>query len=195
MIRSASSLETLVHYYLANISSLHSYNSIRKAFGLNVETARNYTRFLQEAFLIFELNRYHPNLKVQSRDPKKIYAIDTGLRNANAATGSEDIGKLAENIVYLELRRRNCELTYFKNTQEVDFVITKFGKPKSAIQVCYADIRKESETREREITALVECLQATQLPTGWILTQKGEEKIHVEKKEIHLIPLYKWLMG
>lgn len=191
-IRTPRYLEQLVSYYLTNISCSHSYNSVRKAFGLNVETAREYTHALQDAFLIFEVNRYHPNLKVQARDSKKIYAIDTGLRNSNVFSPSDDLGKLAENIVYLELRRRGEEIWYFNNRGEVDFFVTRSGKPKGALQVCYDDL-EDKATWERETSSLVECLEETKLDQGTLTTLKREETIRIQKKEIHFVPLYKWL--
>lgn len=193
-IRSPRSLELVARYYLTNLSSLHSYNSIRKAFGMNVETAADYTSFLQDAFLLFEVSRFHPNLKVQTRDPKKIYAVDTGLRNANASSPQEDLGKLAENAVYIHLRRMGREVTYYQGKGEVDFLLTEFGKPQEAIQVCYDDL-KEGSTREREVGSLAECLNHLELKEGTILTLKAEENLKRENKMIHLIPLFKWLLG
>lgn len=193
-IRAPKNLEVLTRYYLTNISSLHSYNSVRKAFAFNVETVRDYTGFLQDAFLVFEVNRYHPNLKVQSRDAKKIYAIDTGLRNVNASSSQADLGKLVENSVYLELRRRGREVYYFKEKGETDFLLTHFGKPMEAIQVCYAD-RENEEAWKREVGSLLECLQATRLESGVILTQKREEMQNFENKRIAFVPLYKWLLS
>lgn len=192
-IRSPKSLELVARYYLTNLSSLHSYNSIRKAFGMNVETAADYTSFLQDAFLLFEVNRFHPNLKVQTRDLKKIYAVDTGLRNANAASPQEDIGKLAENAAYIHLRRLGRDVTYFQEEREVDFLVTEFGKPRQAIQVCYDDL-KDDVTREREIGSLVECLRSVGLDEGSVLTLKREENLKQGNKWIRLVPLFKWLL-
>ncbi|MBI3540596.1 MAG: ATP-binding protein [Deltaproteobacteria bacterium] len=192
-IRSARALEQMTRFYLTNVSCLHSYNSIRKAFGINAETAADYTRFLQEAFLLFEVSRFHPNLKVQSRDPKKIYAVDTGLRNANASSPQEDLGKLAENAVYLHLRRKGCDVSYFKEEGEVDFVVTQFGKPHEALQVSYDDLQ-EKTTWEREVYSLLECLKALKLPEGILLTLKREESLTIEKKRIRMIPLFQWLL-
>lgn len=191
-IRHPQKLEQLVRYYLSNISSLHSYNSLKNAFGINVDTAGEYTSFLQEAFLVFEVNRFHPNLKVQSRDAKKVYAVDTGLRNVNASTQNEDIGKLAENAVYLELRRRGKQINYFSEEGEVDFLVTEFGKPEMAIQVCYDNLNNE-KTFEREVESLMACLKATKLNEGLILTMTREEKMSRQGKTISFIPLYRWL--
>ncbi len=191
-IKSQRALHQVVSFYLTGLSCLHSYNSLRKAFEISIELASTLTGYLTQAFLVFEVSRYHPNLKVQVRDPKKIYVIDTGLRTVSLQSDREDWGRLAENAVYLELRRRNEQVFYFKQNQEVDFVITELGKPVDAIQVCYSDL-EDQETREREINALLECLQALELSSGKILTLSLEDEFLKNGKRIQLIPLYQWL--
>ena len=191
-IKNQQALHQIVSFYLTGLSCLHSYNSLRKAFAISIELASTLTGYLTQAFLVFEMGRYHPNLKVQARDPKKIYVIDTGLRTVSLQSDREDWGRLAENAVYLELRRRGKQAFYYKQEQEVDFVITELGKPIDAIQVCYCDL-EDPETQSREINALLECLQALELPSGKILTLSLEDVFLKEGKEIHLIPLYKWL--
>jgi predicted AAA+ superfamily ATPase len=191
-IKNQQALHQIVSFYLTGLSCLHSYNSLRKAFEISIELASTLTSYLTQAFLVFEMSRYHPNLKVQARDPKKIYVIDTGLRTVSLQSDREDWGRLAENAVYLELRRRGKQVFYYKQAQEVDFVITELGKPIDAIQVCYSDL-EDQETRNREINALLECLQALELPSGKILTLSLEDVLLKEGKAIHLIPLYQWL--
>ena len=191
-MKSQQALHQVVSFYLTGLSCLHSYNSLRKAFEISIELASTLTNYLTQAFLVFEMSRYHPNLKVQARDPKKIYVIDTGLRTVSLQSDREDWGRLAENAVYLELRRKNKQLFYYKQKQEVDFVITELGKPVDAIQVCYSDFENQA-TRDREINALLECLQDLKLSSGKILTLSLEDVLLREGKTIHLIPLYQWL--
>ena len=191
-IKNQQALHQIVSFYLTGLSCLHSYNSLRKAFEISIELASTLTGYLTQAFLVFEMSRYHPNLKVQARDTKKIYVIDTGLRTVSLQSDREDWGRLAENAVYLELRRRGKQAFYYKQAQEVDFVITELGKPIDAIQVCYSDL-EDQETRNREINALLECLQTLELPSGKILTLSLEDMFFKEGKAIHLIPLYQWL--
>lgn len=191
-IKNQQALHQIVSFYLTGLSCLHSYNSLRKAFEISIELASTLTGYLTQAFLVFEMSRYHPNLKVQTRDPKKIYVIDAGLRSVSLQSDREDWGRLAENVVYLELRRRSKQVFYYKQAQEVDFVITELGKPVDAIQVCYSDL-EDPETRKREINALLECLQALKLPSGKILTLSLEDVLLKEGKVIHFIPLYQWL--
>ena len=151
-IRDVRALLAVFNFYLTNISSLHSYNSIKKAFGLSTHAPIAYAQALTEAFLIFEVSLYSRNLKVQSRNPKKTYAIDTGFRNANATSGSEDRGKLLENLVFLEFRKRGRQLYYHKDQLECDFVITENYKPTELVQV--TESLKEGAVRKREIEGL-----------------------------------------
>lgn len=191
-IKSQHHLNQIVASYLTGMSCLHSYNGLRKAFGISIELAADLTHFLRDAFLIFEMSRYHANLKVQARDAKKIYAIDTGLRTVSLVSERSDWGRLAENIVYIELRRRGKTPYYFKEEQEVDFVITDLGKPVEAIQVSYS-ILDNPETKSREVSALIECLKSLKLKTGIILTSNYEHEEKVQGLIIKHIPLYQWL--
>lgn len=192
-IRSKRGLDQIVLFAMTNLSSLFSYQSIRKAFGMTVDMAQDYVTFLNEAFLLFEVPRFHPNLKVQYRDPKKIYVIDTGMRNVHARSLHDDIGKLAENSVYLELRRRNQEIFYYQDKGEVDFITTIGGKPDQAIQVCYSDLENETTFR-RETDALVHCLKNLSMGTGKILTMNRQEHLTIEGVMIEMVPLHKYLI-
>lgn len=191
-IKNHHALNQIVSFYLAGLSCLHSYNALRKAFGCSVELASTLTHYLSQAFLVFEMSRYHANLKVQVRDPKKIYAIDTGLRTVSLVSERADWGRLAENVVYIELRRRGKEIYYFKEQREVDFVVTTLGKPIEAIQVTYSDL-EHPETKAREVSALIECLQTLGLKKGKILTSTYEHTESVQGLTIDYIPLYQWL--
>jgi len=191
-IRNSKKLFLLASYYLTNVSSHHSTHSVKKALNINAETVGDYTSFLEDAFLIFSVERYHPNLKVQTRDSKKFYAIDTGLRNIIARSDSEDIGKLAENAVFIELKRRSKEIYYYKEEKEVDFILTENFQPKLAIQVCYSDL-DDPKTYRRELDSLTACLADLNLDEGLILTKDREEVMSCGCKKIRFIPLYKWM--
>jgi hypothetical protein len=191
-IRNKRSLDLLLMYYQTNLSSLHSYSAIKKAFGIPVDTVAEYTNALTEAFLVFEVERFHRNLKVQSRDPRKIYVIDAGLRRVAARSAEADIGKLLENQVYLELRRRKNSVYYYREQGEVDFVITEGYYPKTAIQVCAYGMDVKN-TREREIGALVDCLQELELDEGWIITMDRNEIIETDNKLIRSVSAVDWL--
>ncbi len=192
-IRNKKTLDQITNYYFTNLSSLYSYTALKNALQTNAETAQTYTGYLSDAFLVFEINRYHYKLKVQMRDPKKLYVIDTGLRNVNVRLHQEDYGRQVENIVFLQLAREGCEVSYFKEVQETDFLITHHGKPLSAIQVCDSNMENPT-TYQREVNGLLACLKKTKLKKGFILTRSREEKLKVDSCEVELMPVYQWLL-
>lgn len=193
-IRAKRALDQIINYYFTNLSSLHSYSAIKKAFSISIDTSKYFTEVLSEAFVVFELERFHTNLKVQSRDSRKVYIIDNGLRKVAARSIQDDTGKLLENIVFLELKRRNKELMYFKGKQEVDFLILENYKPIEAIQVCASSL-EDSLTYKREVSAMIECLEFCNLSKGIILSWDREEKLTKNNKEIEFIPAYKWMLN
>jgi predicted AAA+ superfamily ATPase len=192
-IRNKRNLDRILIYYQTNVSSLHSYASIKKAFQIPTDTIADYTQALKDAFLIFEVERFHQNLKTQSRDPRKVYVADFGLRRVGARSPEADVGKLLENLVFLELKRRHAEIFYFKESQEVDFLITKNYSPRMAIQVCAYGMDTPT-TRKREIAALLECMKFYKLEEGLIITMDRDEKISEQGKIITCCSALKWLM-
>ncbi len=148
------SLEEISSFLLANTGSINSTNKLKNSFDLSFEKARDYTSFLEESYLIFQLYRFSWSVKKQRANVRKFYAIDTGLANqVSFAIGSRQ-GQNLETIVFLECKRRGMEVYYYKtgNDREVDFLVKKGSKIVELIQVSYT-IESE-QTRKRECTAL-----------------------------------------
>ena len=80
---------------------------------------------------------------------EKLYIVDHGMREAIYGKNNQDIEKILENIVYLELLRRGYKLTVgtVDDAKEIDFVAVKNNEP-VYFQVCY--YLAEETTRERE---------------------------------------------
>lgn len=193
-IRDKHTLDQISYHYFTNISCHHSYSALKKAYQLGGNTPQNYTHYLQDAFLIFEVERFHKNLKVQARDTKKIYAIDTGLRNLNAKSLSEDSGKLLENVIFLTLLRTEKQIYYFKESLETDFIVIHNHKPIQAIQVTDSDLEEE-KVYQREVNGLIECLKLTELNTGTIITRNRKELLKKDGFKIEFIPAREWLLS
>ena len=107
----------------------------------------------------------------------------------------EDKGKIYENIVAVELKRRGKELYYWKDEQqrEVDFVIKENLKPEQVIQVCYNIT--DPKTKQRETRALTSAMDKFKLKEGLIITDDYEDEEEVDGKVILYKPLWRWLMG
>jgi predicted AAA+ superfamily ATPase len=131
------------------------------------------------------------SLKKQIRNPKKIYSIDTGQVNAVAFHFTENLGRLLENLVFLELRRSGLELYYYKtqNNLEVDFLAKKHTRI-ALIQVALHVMH--SKTFSRELNALTQGLNELKLSHGIMITQDHEELLVEDNKNITVIPAYKF---
>ncbi len=188
-IREVSKLIELSNYCMTNISAILSYNNISKTIGLNITTLKEYLFFLENAFLIFQLNFASYSLKesISIQKPRKIFSIDNGLRNAISFKFSEDTGKLAENIVFIELKRRDYETYYWYDKNEVDFIIKHRDNALTAINVSYTN-----KINERETKGLIEFKEKfkSKVKEMILLTKNIEKK----EKGIKFIPLWKWLL-
>lgn len=187
-------IKDLAAYLMTNISSLTSLRSLRNTFGFGTNLIGEYLSYLEDAFLVFQLYLFDYSMKKQLVNPRKIYSVDNGLRNAVAFKFSQDMGRLMENAVFLELKRRNEDVYYWKDTRgkEVDFVLRKGLKIESAIQVC-AD-PGDHITVKREITALEAAMDEFDLNEAIVITLDKMKEHKKDGRTIKFLPLYEWLM-
>ncbi|ACJ17379.1 hypothetical protein TON_1888 [Thermococcus onnurineus NA1] len=167
--------------------------------GIGVDVSKNtlysYFDYFEEAYVIFPLKKFSYNLREVEKSLPKVYVVDTGLINAYSLRFGETIGRLIENAVFLELRRREKELYYFKDERgrEVDFLV-KDGKDISElIQVSYS--LEAPETFEREISALVNASEKLDCENLTIINWNRDDILEVGGKKVRLIPLWKFLLG
>jgi len=191
-IRRQRLVRELVGILASTVTLPFTYNSLKKSLGLmNAITVKEYISYLSGAYLFFELLRFDNSVKKQLGAPRKIYCIDTALCVQNGFSLSPDRGRLLENIVFIELKRRGSEIFYFAKGRECDFVLKDQKKMTAAIQVCY---EFTAENREREIDGLLEAMKEFGLDRGLILTSDQEDELKVEGKTLVLKPVWKWLL-
>jgi predicted AAA+ superfamily ATPase len=202
-IRKGADIERLAIYLLSNIASEQSYLAMAKAVGIKSSlTAQKYCSYLEEAYLMFAVNRFSYKTK-QIGQNKKMYCYDNGLISAKAFQASPNIGKLFENTIAIHLKRKELEkqleVYYYKNPQgeEVDFIIKKKTKITELIQACYT--LENAKTREREIRALLKAGKELNCSKLTILTLREDKEEQQEwfgiKGTITYTPLEKWLQN
>ena len=193
-------IKKLAKYLITNSSGEITYSKLARIFNIkHVSTISNWISYLENAFLIFRLERFDFKLKQQFIAPKKVYCIDSGLMNYIGFKFSENKGKVIENEVALELQRRKAkensfEVYYWKDYQqnEVDFVIKRDKKIESLIQVSY--INSKEEIKEREITALLKSSKELRCNNLIVITWDYETEEKFDGENIKFIPLWKWLL-
>jgi len=158
-VRDPALLESVLKFIASNVGSIVSTKKIsdyltssgRKTTS---DTIDNYLKMLENAFIIYRVNRYDLKGKLFLKTYEKYYVVDTGIRNQLTGLRNTDYGHILENIVYFELLRRGFSVSIGKiGNLEVDFVATKADK-KIYYQVLASIMDKD--TRERELRPLRE---------------------------------------
>jgi predicted AAA+ superfamily ATPase len=191
-------LRQIAYYLMANFAHEMSFNRIKNQFDLGSEhTAKNYVNYLEEAYLIFTLPKFSYK-KIEQLKYRKIYVPDTAFVTSFSDAFTHNYGFLLENLVFLELYRRkvetDTELFYYKQDEEVDFVVTRNMQIQGLIQVSF-DMSNE-KTLNREIKALVNASNRLKLKKVnlTIITHTDERTIEIEGKTINVVPVGKWLL-
>ena len=192
-IREISVLRNMAIYYLTNMSNLSSYNRIKKILNVSMDVARNYSTYFSEAFLLKEVPKFSFKVSQHIMNPKKIYAVDHGLRNAISFRFSEDLGRIAENIVFNELSRQDGEIYYFKNKNEVDFIFRQGMAISGQYQVTFSDLEDEL-LFEREIKGILQLSEKYNLNKATIITEDKDDVMNINNVKIFFISLINWLL-
>lgn len=193
-IRSTREIKELALFLASNSACIHSYKSLQGVIGVKSQnTVKSYLQSLVDVYLFLLVDLFDYSLNRQIYNPSKVYGIDMALMQSVSFTSSRNTGHSYENIVFLELKRRNREVYYWKSNDgnEVDFVIREGRVITEAIQV---SLDLKVTTREREVKGLLAA--ATTFPTARfkIISEDEEREVNIEGATIRIIPLWKWLL-
>ena len=158
-------LQRLVMFLCSNIGSITSPNNIgnvlsneggikKRKSDRNIagKTVEKYIDMLKNAFVFYSAGRYDVKGKLLLRTLEKNYIVDLGFRNMLLGYRDADRGHILENVVYLELKRRDYRVYIGKvDDMEVDFIAEK---PSEKLYVQVAETIMGEETRERELRPL-----------------------------------------
>ncbi|MBU4069651.1 MAG: ATP-binding protein [Nanoarchaeota archaeon] len=186
-------IKKCITYLSKDFSINKTYNEF-KSMGVKIskDTMYSYSKHVEDIFLIFFINVFNPSLILQESYTKKAYCIDNGLANSYSFKNSHDKGRLLENLVFLELKRKSNKIYFHKKKKECDFIVQKSYKIVQAIQV--TQNLENTNTKKREIDGLLDALDTYKLKQGFILTGNEEEEIKVGDKIIIICPVWKWLL-
>ena len=155
-IKDVMILDSVIKFVFGNIGQLISTNKISNTLNSNnrknsVNTIESYLSNLLDSYIIYKISRYDIKGKEYLKTGDKYYVSDLGLRKYLLGE-IKDLGSILENIIFLELKRRNYEIFIGKNgNNEVDFVV-KNNDGLKYIQVSLS-VRDE-DTLKRELNSL-----------------------------------------
>jgi hypothetical protein len=163
-ISNISLMKYFINFLLKNFATSFSinkfYNDIKsQGHKAGKDTLYSYLNYLEDAFLIFTVPIFTESLRQMQTTPKKVYAIDNGLVLANTFNLSDNLGKLLENQVYLDLRREGKKIFYYQTSDgyEVDFITQDHRGKYEMIQVVWD--MNDQKTMKRETRALQQAEQ------------------------------------
>ena len=189
-VRNEQSLRLLVRKLADSVlqpTAIKRLQNILQGDGTKIsrETVSTYLSYLHDAYLTFSLSNFNDSIP-QREGTKKTYFYDNGILNLFLFQPET---KLLENIVAIRLYKQYGEALYYYNKQtEVDFIVPDAHL---AVQVCYS--LRDSQTRSREVNALVGLSRFMNMNTALIITKDQEEVIEQEGINIKVIPVWKWL--
>jgi predicted AAA+ superfamily ATPase len=183
-------LRLLVKKLSENIGKAFSFRSlVNKINSLgwktNVNTIMKYYDALKDVFFLVESNQETKSF-LKSQRERKVYFVDNGYLRLFF---ENEKSRLFENLVALEIYRKSGRLHYFRNSYEVDFV------GEVPVQVCY---ELNQNNKDREIRGILHFLNGPNCHNcthGFIITYDQESTIQKNNKTIHILPVWKWLLG
>lgn len=188
-------LNELALFLLSNNASINAYNKLKNNFSSSFDTIRDYVEYLTNSYMILNIPKFDYSLKKQIANPKKFYAIDTGFSNAVSFNVSKKIGANLENIIFLELRRRNKEIYYYKTEKgrEIDFLMQK----EDVTELIQVSVTLENEeTRHRELRVFSEAKKELRGETrAMLITLDRSEIIEYDGCEIEIVNVLDFLLG
>ena len=193
-IRNTKALKTLMSALLnAKEFSIHKFYNFTKSQGIKISKnlLYKYIDLLNDAFFVFLLRKHSLSYKKSEQSLPKVYFIDNGLLTLN---GIDDKGRLLENLVFLELIRRDKDIAYYQNSlkEEVDFVVKEGKKVTQLIQICYD--AENFMTRDRELRILIKASDEFKCKELVLLTMHEEKEEKISGKTIQVKPVSKWLL-
>ena len=188
--------ENLAHHLLNVSPIIVSAPDLAESFNFkSAHTARNYVRYLKQAYLLTGVKKYSPKSKLRVTQ-EKVYPVDVALMNKrdNALSG-KNLGWRLETIVLNHLVRQcryeGWDVYYLKDRSgECDFIVCDGNKVLHCIQVSY-DI-SENKTRKREIDGLLLANRQTKCNNLLLLTDHEYGEIDKDGIRIAIKPVYEW---
>ncbi|MFH1260212.1 MAG: ATP-binding protein [Elusimicrobiota bacterium] len=163
------------------------YKQFQGKFPFSKDSLFLYYKYFLESMLIFEARKFSESSYKRLRNPAKVYLADLGL---SKKITSSDFGRLLENIVFLQLHRKDYEIFYFEENNECDFVVKK-DEEWSVYQVTW---QLNEGNREREIKGLLNAAKFFKLKEGTIITNDEESEQEYQGINIRVVPIWKWLI-
>ncbi|MEM3385209.1 MAG: ATP-binding protein [Nitrososphaeria archaeon] len=198
-IRNRYALEFFLKSCISSNTSLVSvykiFNTLKsQGIKISKKTLYAFQKIIEDINFGFFLKKFDWSKRKTELSLPKFYLVDNAIYTYFER---EDAGKLMENIVFLELVKKNLvpneNIFYWRSNRgdEIDFVIKKDAQIEELIQVTYASGKDEIE--RREIEALIKASAELICNNLLVITWNYEDELVFDNIKIKFLPLWKWL--
>ena len=163
-VKSSAAIKYMILSMIHNVGKPFSvskfYNDLKsQGHAVGKDALYEYADHIEDAYLAFAVALYDQSIRKVQTNPKKVYAIDPGMVRASTLDYENDLGRLFENVVYLDLRRLGYTVNYYLTSEryEVDFLAHAPRGNKKLFQVAW-DVQ-DAGTLAREERALQAAMQ------------------------------------
>ncbi|MBX9923023.1 MAG: DUF4143 domain-containing protein [Rhabdochlamydiaceae bacterium] len=167
-IKNPSVIKYMIRSMIHNSGKLFSVNKFyqdvkSQGYQVGKDSLYEYAEHLEDAYLVFFMEVYDSSIRRVQSNSKKIYSIAPGMIRALTLEYEKDLGRVFENIVYLDLRRLGHEVHYYLTSEryEVDFLVKSSSGKKKLFQVVWEVF--DEKTLEREERALYAAMKELQI--------------------------------
>lgn len=191
-VKNLAAMKALIRYFVTNTTRKASLTRLAATLGagpVSKNTIIQYTSFLEDANVLYACPKFSYKLR-QGNTPSKFYLADPSFKTVAGGNFSADRGLFFENAVYMELRRRGCDVSFFEEKGECDFITKEGTKVTGAFQVC---IEPEA-AGERGTKGLLEALEVFELDSGSIITADDDRQETTDGKRVRYLPLWRFLL-
>ena len=161
------------------------YKQYKGRFSFSKDSLYAYYKYFLESMLIFEVKKFAESTYKRMRNPVKVYLIDVGL---SRRVSSMDYGRLLENAVFIELRRKGYEVFYFQERYECDFIV----KSDDRFMVFQVTWKLDEDNKERELGGVIEAAKRFNLKEAVVVTFDNEEIKEIDGITVIIKPFWKW---
>jgi len=191
-LKNYDNVKKVAIYLISNISKITNLNKVKTSLNISYELIDKYFEYLKDTYLLYELNKYDDSLKKQYSSGKKVYVSDISFAKEVGFSFIENIGRVFENIVFLELIKNFDNIYYHNKNHECDFIVKEGLDITKAIQVTKS--LENLETKKRELNGLLDAMKTYNLTQGTILTENENDEFEFDGYKVVVMPIYKWLL-
>ena len=142
-IKNSAEIKDLFYYVVSNASTVLNYSTLSRKIEIDAKSIKEYIEYFEDNFLVNTISSYHTKITEQIKSAKKVYMSDNGFLNLGINRSLNNCNRL-ENMIFTILNRDFENITYIKDTYEIDFFCEN-----AYYQVSYNI--DDDKTRKREL--------------------------------------------